>query len=65
MAELLYLPNSNDLVIRGAGPARRVNDDEQDRLKELHGTPRRIRPGSSEASWVTGEIAAYDRMVNG
>ena len=51
------------IVVRGVGPARRVNKGELGRLEKTLGKPRRLEQGTTDHDWVAREIAAYDRYV--
>lgn len=52
------------LVVRGTGPARRVNPGELPRLRAQLGEPRRLEPGTPDHDWVRREVLAYDRYVS-
>jgi hypothetical protein len=63
LAQLLRLPNG-DVVVRGAGPCRRVSlGGDIEHLVQTLGNPRNLAESDPETAWVRGELAAYDAAV--
>jgi hypothetical protein len=64
LAQLLRLPNG-DVVVRGAGPCRRVSlGGDIEHLVQTLGNPRNLTEADPETAWVRGELAAYDASVH-